>query len=41
MYGEAASVLTESKEVYPKKILDAGYTFIYTDIEKALEQIVA
>ena len=41
MYGEAASVLTESKEVYPKKILDAGYTFIYTDIEKALEQIVS
>lgn len=41
MYGEAASVLTESKEVYPKKILDEGYTFNYTDIEMALEQIVS
>ncbi|MBD3792206.1 MAG: DUF1731 domain-containing protein, partial [Campylobacterales bacterium] len=41
MYGEAASVLTESKEVYPKKILDEGYRFLYTDIEKALKQIVS
>lgn len=40
MYGEAASVLTGSKEVYPKKILEAGYTFTYTDIEEALSQIV-
>lgn len=41
MYGEAASVLTESKEVYPKKILDEGYRFLHTDIEEALEQIVS
>ncbi len=41
MYGEAASVLTESKEVYPKRILDEGYKFHYTDIEKALKQIVS
>ena len=41
MYGEAASVLTESKEVYPKKIIEKGYRFLYTDIEKALKQIVS
>ena len=40
MYGEAASVLTGSKEVYPRKILDAGYTFKFEDIEKALEEII-
>lgn len=41
MYGEAASVLTDSKEVYPKKIIEEGYRFHYTDIEKALKQIVS
>ncbi|MDD3494471.1 MAG: TIGR01777 family oxidoreductase [Dysgonamonadaceae bacterium] len=41
MYGEAASVLTDSKEVYPKRVLDEGYRFLYTDIEKALEEIVS
>lgn len=41
MYGEAASVLTGSKEVYPQKILDAGYTFKYTDIGDALEDIIS
>ena len=40
MYGEAASVLTGSKEVYPQKILDAGYTFRYTNIEDALAHSV-
>ncbi len=40
MYGEAASVLTGSKEVYPKRILDEGYVFKYTQIEKSLKQIV-
>lgn len=40
MYGEAASVLTGSKEVYPRKILDKGYVFRYPDIESALEQIM-
>lgn len=40
MYGEAASVLTDSKEVYPKKLQDAGYKFIYEDIDLALKDIV-
>ena len=40
MYGEAASVLTGSKEVYPRKILDAGYVYKYPDIKSALDQIL-
>lgn len=41
MYGEAASVLTGSKEVYPRKILEEGYVFKYPQIETALEDIVS
>lgn len=41
MYGEAATVLTGSKEVYPKKIMDAGYVFKYTQIDAALEDIIS
>ena len=40
MYGEAASVLTGSKEVYPRKLLHEGYVFRYLDIKSALEQIL-
>lgn len=40
MYGEATSVLTGSKEVFPTKIIDTGYTFEYDGIEKALLNIV-
>jgi uncharacterized protein (TIGR01777 family) len=40
MYGESASVLTGSKEVYPRKILDSGYTFTYQSIEDTLDNIV-
>jgi len=40
MYGEAASVLTGSKEIYPHKILEAGYLFKYYEIEEALVNIV-
>jgi len=41
MYGEAASVLTGSKEVYPRKIMEAGYTFKFKDVEKALGNILS
>ena len=41
MYGEAASVLTGSKEVYPRKIQEAGYVFKYEEIEEALVNIVS
>lgn len=37
MYGEASSVLTGSKEIYPKALQDKGFVFNYTDIETALE----
>lgn len=40
MYGEAASVLTGSKEVYPKRLEDEGFSFQYPKIDDALEQIV-
>ena len=40
MYGEAASVLTGSKEVYPNEIIKAGYTFKFEEIEEALQDIV-
>lgn len=40
MYGEAASVLTDSKKVYPKALLDAGFTFKYPDIESSLNHIL-
>ncbi|TNF45458.1 MAG: DUF1731 domain-containing protein, partial [Epsilonproteobacteria bacterium] len=33
----ASSVLTGSKEIYPKALLDKGFVFEYTDIESALE----
>ena len=39
IYSDGASVLSDSKEVYPKAILDADFTFKYATIEKALEAI--
>lgn len=41
MYGEAASVLTGSKEVYPKAIQDAGYVFKYPMIQESLQHILS
>jgi len=40
MYGEAASVLTGSKEVYPQRLMNEGYTFKYIQVDKALDQII-
>ena len=40
MYGEAASVLTGSKTVYPKAITEAGYQFKYPTIETSLAHIL-
>lgn len=40
MYGEAASVLTGSKTVYPKSIMKAGYQFKYPTIEASLAHIL-
>jgi len=40
MYGEAAAVLTGSKEVYPKALLDEGFEFKYSDIGSALKDLL-
>lgn len=40
MYGEAASVLTGSKAVYPKALLDAGFTFEHPDIKESLKHLI-
>jgi NAD dependent epimerase/dehydratase family enzyme len=36
MYGEASSVLTGSKEIYPSALQEKGFVFEYTDIEASL-----
>lgn len=40
LYGEGASVLTGSKEVYPTAIQDAGYQFLYPTIESSLNHLL-
>jgi len=40
MYGEAAAVLTSSREVYPKALLNQGFEFKYSDIGFALKDLL-
>lgn len=40
IYAEAASVLTDSKEVYPKALQKAGFIFDYERIDTALQEIL-
>ncbi|HHO42158.1 MAG TPA: TIGR01777 family protein [Epsilonproteobacteria bacterium] len=40
LFGEGSSVLTDSKEVYPKALLEAGFEFKYPDIKSALNTIL-
>ncbi len=40
MYAEAASVLTGSKEIYPKALQNAGFSFKYPTIERSLEHLL-
>ncbi|MBE0490824.1 MAG: TIGR01777 family protein [Sulfurospirillum sp.] len=40
IFGEAASVLTGSKEIYPKALQDAGFTFAYQTIEQSLKHLL-
>jgi len=35
--GEGAKILTNGQQVIPKKLLDSGFTFQFTDLKKALE----
>ncbi len=41
IYGEASCVLTDSKEIYPRKIEALGFEFEYGTIYGALEEIVS
>lgn len=40
MYGDGASVLTGSKEIYPKALMEAGFTFDYAEIGASLEHLL-
>lgn len=41
LFGEGASVLTGSKEIYPKRLLDAGFEFKYANINTSLAHILS
>jgi len=38
--GEGAKVLLEGQRVFPKRLLESGFTFRFTEIETALEDLV-
>ncbi len=40
LFGEVSSVLTGSKEVYPKALLKAGFEFKYKDIDSSLTHLL-
>lgn len=40
LLGEGAELLLEGQNVYPKKLLDLGYQFKFSELEQALGQIV-
>jgi uncharacterized protein (TIGR01777 family) len=40
-YGEGVKVLTSSKEVYPKRLLENGFKFKYPTIEESLKHILS
>lgn len=40
MYGEASSVLTGSKEIYPAALQEKGFVFKYADIETSLNHLL-
>ena len=40
MYGEGAVVLTGSKEIYPKVLIEKGFEFKYSNIESALKDLL-
>ncbi len=41
MYGEAASVLTGSKTIYPSALRKAGFTFRYPTVDASLGHLLA
>jgi hypothetical protein len=40
VFGEGSCVMLDSKEVYPKRLQEAGFTFTYPTFDSAMEQIV-
>ena len=40
LFGEGASVLTGSKEVYPKALVESGFRFKYPEIKSSLEHLL-
>lgn len=41
LFGEGSTVLLESKEAYPKALLQKGFVFKYPDLESSLRKILA
>ncbi|AFL69425.1 TIGR01777 family oxidoreductase [Sulfurospirillum barnesii] len=41
LFGEGATVLLDSKEAYPKALLEKGFVFEYGDLEHSLRKILA
>lgn len=41
LFGEGASVLTASKEIYPKRLLDSGFEFKYPKIQTSLAHLLS
>ncbi len=40
LFGDGATVVLDSKEVYPKALLEAGFAFEFPTLESALEDII-
>ncbi len=41
LFGEGSTVLLDSKEAYPKALLEKGFVFQYPDLESSLKKILA
>ncbi len=41
LFGDGATVMLDSKEVYPNALLEAGFGFIYPSFDKALDEIIS
>lgn len=41
IFGEGSTVMLDSKEVYPTKLLESGFTFEYGDFEDAFQEIIS
>ena len=39
-YGQGAGVLTKGQTVYPKRLTEAGFKFVFTDIDEAVRDCI-